>query len=363
MQHFTLCALFLSALTFSARAQSYVETFTGGVNQGAWTLGNPADQIEMTGGNPGAFLRNNNLDTFAPQPHTGAGVSSPFTGDYRARGVNGAGIDLITFSTQFPFAREVSLMLGNDAGTPGDPSDDCYVYFISPGFVPQVGAGWASFDVVVPAQSTTLPAGWLTTGACVANPDQAWNNVITNVTEMRWFYGDPTNFFIFDIWQIGIDNPRVSTEVGTAACFGDGTATACPCGNTGGTGQGCANSTGAGAILSASGSTSVAADSLTFTASNLPNGTSALLFQGTGLLQGGAGFPFGDGLRCVGGSVVRLGIRPAPSGSVTYGPGLAAAGGWAAGQQRSFQVWYRNNVGPCGSGFNLSPARTITFTP
>jgi hypothetical protein len=28
-----------------------------------------------------------------------------------------------------------------------------------------------------------------------------------------------------------------------------------------------------------------------------------------------------------------------------------------------FQAWYRNVVGPCGSGWNLSSARSISFTP
>jgi hypothetical protein len=338
-------------LTLPASAQSYTETFTGGVNQGGWTWGNPADSIQPTGGNPGAYLRNDNLDTFAPQPRTTAGAGSPFGGDYRARGVQSVGIDLITHATQFNFSREVTLMLGDGSG--------CFVYFISPYFVPQVGAGWASYDIPVPSASTTLPAGWQVDASCAGTPDQIWNAIIQNVVEVRWFYGDPTFFFIFDIWQVGLDNARIGAELGTAACAGDGTGTACPCGNDGAAGQGCRNSTGQGAVLTAGGSASFAANDTTFTASGMPSTSPVLLFRGTSLLGGGAGVTFGDGLRCAGGTVTRIGIRTAVGGSATWGPGLNLSG--TPGQPVHFQAWYRNVVGPCGSGFNLTNARTIVF--
>jgi len=37
--------------------------------------------------------------------------------------------------------------------------------------------------------------------------------------------------------------------------------------------------------------------------------SSALYFQGTTQMAGGAGIAFGDGLRCAGGSIVRLGTK------------------------------------------------------
>src|SRR5262245_15275129 len=116
--------VFLVSLATAAgvRAQSYTETFTNGTNAGAWTFGNPADTILSSGGNPGYYLRNSNLDTIAPQPRTGAGVTSAFTGDYRARRVATMEVDLRTFSTQFNFSRELTLILVDDAGTPADPS-------------------------------------------------------------------------------------------------------------------------------------------------------------------------------------------------------------------------------------------------
>ncbi|MFT5153997.1 MAG: hypothetical protein ACI841_004004, partial [Planctomycetota bacterium] len=78
----------------------------------------------------------------------------------------------------------------------------------------------------------------------------------------------------------------------------------------------------------------------------------------------GDGVAFGDGLRCVGGSVIRLTIAGSGSnGSIDFGPSLAGAGGWMAGQSRYFQVWYRDPVGgPCGSGYNLTNGIAVDFT-
>src|SRR5205085_2322482 len=55
----------------------------------------------------------------------------------------------------------------------------------------------------------------------------------------------------------------VKVDTGTPFCAGDGTATACPCGNNGSSGNGCASSVNlAGARLSAQGNPSIASDSL-----------------------------------------------------------------------------------------------------
>ncbi|MDP6538236.1 MAG: hypothetical protein QF903_05975 [Planctomycetota bacterium] len=114
----------------------------------------------------------------------------------------------------------------------------------------------------------------------------------------------------------------------------------------------------------ADGSASVAADDLEFAAHDLLPAQPALQFAGMGPVNGGAGIPFGDGLRCAGGSVVRLGVRtPDAAGDATWGPGLAGQGGWNAGDTRFFQAWYRGSLGPCGTGFNLSNGSRTLFVP
>jgi hypothetical protein len=152
--------------------------------------------------------------------------------------------------------------------------------------------------------------------------------------------------------------------LGSSYCFGDGSGTDCPCGNIGGPQEGCANSTGDGSLLLASGTPSLAADDLAFTARQMVPNQPALLFAGQNAVNGGAGAPFGDGLRCAGGDVRRLGVRMAdPTGVALYGPGLLGDQGFLPGQQRRFQAWYRDpSISPCGSGFNLTPGYAVVFT-
>jgi len=361
-----ILAATLTAIVFGTGTafggQTVAETFTGGSNQGGWTFG-PANQvIETSGGNPGAYLHEPLIDTFGPAPHTALGGSSFFTGDYRARRVESFGIDVIVFSAQFFTSPPLTLLLANDNGTPSDTSDDCFVYFVGP-TVAAPGHGWVSYEFPIPSQSTTLPPGWATWNAC-STPDASWNNVIGHVSYVLVTYGQPGFFYPVGPWNTGIDNPRITSELGTAYCFGDGSGTPCPCNNRGARGTGCANSTGRGASIDANGSPSVAADDLEIVASDMPPHVSVLLFQGTQRVNGGAGAAFGDGLRCVGGVLKRFpGQSASAAGGATWGPGLASFGGWTAGLTENFQAWYRNNGGPCGSGFNLSSARSITFTP
>jgi len=150
-----------------------------------------------------------------------------------------------------------------------------------------------------------------------------------------------------------------------AYCFGDGSGAACPCSNNGAPGEGCANSAGGGAVLSASGSASVALDDAVFHGANLLPGQAALLFSGNTQVNGGLGAPFGDGLRCAGGPVRRLGVQlPDSNGDAQWGGGFAALEGWTSGTTRTFQVWYRDSVSsPCGNSFNVSNGLSVTYTP
>ena len=193
---------FAAALLISVplAAQNYVETFTGGVNLGGWTYG--ADSaVQASGGNPGHWLHVTQLDTFAPQLTT-TGSAGPFAGDWRAMSISSVGVDLITISTQFPADRECTLMLSNGPQT---------IYFLgSAEHVPQPGTGWKSFEFTFDPSSMTMPPGWAVLSG--GSPDATWNAVITNVTKVTFFYGDPTFFFIFDLWNVGADNIRISQK-------------------------------------------------------------------------------------------------------------------------------------------------------
>lgn len=160
-------------------------------------------------------------------------------------------------------------------------------------------------------------------------------------------------------------------EPGTRFCFGDGTGTACPCANFGLPGRGCANSVNpAGGLLWANGQASIANDQVHFTTSGLPGNTTALLFQGTGVVNAGNGSVFGDGLRCVQQSVIRLYKRTTLCGNREFGRGVpgdlpvAAAGGVTTPGVRNYQVWYRNAAAFCtASTWNLTNAYRISWAP
>ena len=149
-------------------------------------------------------------------------------------------------------------------------------------------------------------------------------------------------------------------------CTGDYPGAPCPCGNVspGGTGVGCRNSTAVGAGMGWSGTTSVSADSLAITGNGLVPSAPALLFTGPNLLGGGSGVAFGDGLLCVGGPIIRVGVDiPDGFGNASWGPGLGTTIGWTAGETRYVQIWYRDVPGPCGSGFNTSSALEVVLAP
>lgn len=117
-----------------------------------------------------------------------------------------------------------------------------------------------------------------------------------------------------------------------------------------------------GAELSATGSASVAANDLVFSASPLPAGKPGLFFHGEQQTQ----LPFGDGVRCVAVHLVRI----LPPGLADANGLLArafdnstnAGAGIAPGVTRHFQAWYRDPAGG-PSGFNLSNGLSISFTP
>jgi len=146
-----------------------------------------------------------------------------------------------------------------------------------------------------------------------------------------------------------------------------------PCGNEapGTLPSGCVNSTGKEAFLGPIGSLSVATDDLVLSAFNLPPGASTILLLGGGAKH----MPFGDGILCV--SAGAKGLyryapqKAGPTGAVASGPSLVKQGmasfpstGWIhAGETWYFQRWYRDPLGPCGSGFNLTNGLGLTFVP
>ena len=206
----------LAGVSCAAAQSTFVETFENGSNVGGWTFGSSNGLIEAAGGNPGAYFHDPFLDSFAPGPRTTE--PSIFTGNYRLRGVTSLGIDLILHDVDITAeGRPLALILINFNKTPDDVTDDWGAYFIGQRNVPLPGQGWVSYDFPVASDSPTLPPGWqfIQFGP---QPPGTWDRLITQVDRVVFFYGDPTMFFIFQVWDLGMDNPRITWQ---PPCPGD----------------------------------------------------------------------------------------------------------------------------------------------
>lgn len=179
-------------------------------------------------------------------------------------------------------------------------------------------------------------------------------------------------------------------ELPEAFCFGDGSGTPCPCANSVPLGEtrGCRNARGVGAKLevalenlsggpvpSGENAPSVSNDRLVFSLNDAELGGFALLVSGDNRLPQtgcfGCGITAFDGLRCVGGSLRRLGTRAVnASGFAEWGgswmpqPRIVAQGGYVAGQEAHFQAFYRvEDQLTCQTGLNTSNAIRLRFLP
>jgi hypothetical protein len=135
--------------------------------------------------------------------------------------------------------------------------------------------------------------------------------------------------------------------------------------NDGAPGQGCMNSSGQGAVLRAVGSTSVAADDLLLSVTQMPPQTTGVFIVGDARLQ--PPLSLRAGLLCTGGTIARYAGESAGalgayslSGPVSLSQGLIQAG-----ESYAFQAWYRDltPLAPCAATSNLSNSVLVTFAP
>lgn len=154
-------------------------------------------------------------------------------------------------------------------------------------------------------------------------------------------------------------------------CVGDPGAP-CPCGNNSfpGTFSGCKHSLGYGGILRCHNIWSYSIDTLKVHVLTLPTTTPVLFFHGTSKVNFGTGNPFGDGLRCVGGTVIRLAAKTTQNGQAFY-PDVGETaittrvGVPGPGYVSHFQGWYRNaDPTYCTPAtYNLTNGSAVTWVP
>jgi Tol biopolymer transport system component len=145
----------------------------------------------------------------------------------------------------------------------------------------------------------------------------------------------------------------------------------CPCSVGALPYAGCQNSTYWSGMLTAEGWPRVSEDTVRLVLAGVPSSATIIFLQGSATAGGGFGTVLGDGLLCVGGGILRLGLRFANAGNCAFGSGvgsdplISAAGGVPpSGATRYYQAWYRDTGPSCTSAtYNLSNGIAITWRP
>jgi hypothetical protein len=124
--------------------------------------------------------------------------------------------------------------------------------------------------------------------------------------------------------------------------------------------SGSANSVGAGATIGTGGTPSVGNADLTLSCQGLPANQPGIYFYGPNQVS----VPFGNGVRCVGGGLVRLPAQFSGMNGIVNRVIDASTlpTPISAGETRNFQFWYRDPAAG-GAFFNLSAAAAVEFTP
>jgi hypothetical protein len=125
------------------------------------------------------------------------------------------------------------------------------------------------------------------------------------------------------------------------------------------------NSSGGSASIGWSGSTSLFANGLTLSVSGAPALKNGLFFYGPTQTS----VPWGDGIRCVGGSLQRLVlVQPDASGAVSFPldftqpPLSSGPHALLPGSAWNFQFYFRDPLGG-PAGWNSSDALEVSFCP
>lgn len=261
-------------------------------------------------------------------------------------------IDLPTGPQGIQFNTTLAIPTGvvPSCGGPAPPLDLWYRW------TPNASAEWVLSTCDIASFDTRL----MLYSACAGN-ELGCNDDATGCTGFRSELRVPnltagTSYFIqvggfnqaFGSATLDISNANGQAALGTAFC------STAP------------NSVGAGATMNGWGSNSIAANDLVLRAGPISPGEPGLFYYGPDTL---AAVSFGNGFRCVGGSlgtVVRVfpfvqsdihGFLTAPIDNTNPSHGQLSAGATL-----HFQAWYRDPAGG-GLGFNLSDGYSVPFTP
>ena len=265
---------------------------------------------------------------------------------------------------------------------PSISADGRYVVFVSYNYTGTLGSGGTSgfYDIFVRDRlNGVTDRASTTTGGVLENGNSGAPSISTDGRYVA-FSSYATNLVRGDTNTYG----DVFIHDRNAAGFmslcepGVGIVGICPCSNpANGPGRGCDNSSSSGgASLAANGYAYLSIDSLVFTTNDeMPSATS-LLLQGDAQIP--TGLAFGQGVRCVGGTLKRLYVKAASAGSISA-PDFSAGDPTVSirssllgdpilpGQSRFYLVYYRDpivlNGCPASSTFNVTQTGQVTWWP
>ena len=198
----------LLLVAIPARA-GFVETFDNGSNNGDWHLTvNPAT-IEPDGGNPGPYLRAT-ADAAVPTWFVPLDTrNTHFLGNFAMHRVGTLAVDIDIFSGVEVPDRAITLDLNTTLGT-GDFGKGVDAYYIGAD-ISKLPVGWRTYEFPINASSPTIPAGWVVTkGDGRPGTDADWQALMEDVETLGVELGEPGFFYPFGIWDLGLDNARVT---------------------------------------------------------------------------------------------------------------------------------------------------------
>jgi len=255
-------------------------------------------------------------------------------------------------------------------GPNGGPAWNAYGWSVRE----NINAGDSLIDAITHAESANPDADPLGAASLIE---------IGSGTQPGWTPGPNNTQFTPTNQNPGLTPPAAilgSLDPGSALLVycspGSAGVSACPCGNApAAAGLGCDNSDATGgASITALGLPSLAADTIVIATAGQKASATSVLLQGT--TSNPNGVVFGQGVRCVAGSLKRLYVRAAVGGSVSLpaagDPSISARSAalgdlLGAGSQREYMVYYRDPAVlggcPATSTFNATSSGTLVWLP
>jgi hypothetical protein len=207
-----IAAVLACALAQGAGAAVTSVPFDSGAE--GWSI-NGFDTVSQTGGNPGANIALEIIDTFGISVRNS--TNAKFIGDFTQRGPTRVSIDFKVNYIRFfgqDVTRDIVLEL-RDYDNPQGGFPYTSVWF-NAGELPNPEDGWRtySFDII-DVNSAALPPGWGGTGAedpdtfePILPPGRTWANVLAGVDEVQFTTFVPGFFYGFTDFNVAVDNIR-----------------------------------------------------------------------------------------------------------------------------------------------------------